>query len=120
MHYPGFLVALTALSSFAVALPRPVSVTPPKAVPIKLDPLHSIRSVNENTGIITRRAIDSGAKILKPIKVHYSFTKRSDGDDSNSIDFSRLDLSKQAQLVYGSPDCKIIPVMLLNERGQNS
>ncbi|KAF8428321.1 hypothetical protein EV426DRAFT_337351 [Tirmania nivea] len=104
MHYSGIFIALTALSSFAAALPRPFSVTPPKAVSIKYDTLHSIRSVNENTGVITRRAIDSGAKILRPIKVHHSFTKRSDDDDPDSIDFSRLDLSKQAQLIYGSPN----------------
>ena len=111
MHYSGIFVAFTALSSFAAALPRPHLVTPPKAVPIKFDALHSTRSVDGNAGVITRRAIDSGAKILRPIKVHPSFTKRSDDEDPNSIDFSRLDLSKQAQLIYGSPDCKMTPVM---------
>jgi len=118
MHYSGIFVVLTALSSFAAALPRPPSVTPPKAVPIKFDALHSIRSVNGDEGVITRRAIDSGAKILRAIKVHPSFTKRSDNEDPDSIDFSRLDLSKQAQLIYGSADCKIIPVMLLNKQRQ--
>lgn len=102
MHYLGVFTALTALSGLAVALPRP---NPPKQVPIKYDALHEIRSLNTNTGSVTRRAIESGAKILKPIKVHPSFTKRSDGEHKDSIDFSRLDLGKQAQLVYGSPDC---------------
>lgn len=115
MHYAGVFVALTALSGFVAALPRPLSVTPPKAIPIKYDTLHSTRSINENSGVITRRAIDSGAKILRPIKVHPSFTKRSDGSDPGSIDFSRLDLSKQAQLIYGAPDCKVI---LFNKQGQ--
>lgn len=112
MHYSGILAALTAISGFAAALPRPLAVTPPKTIPIKYDALHSIRSLNGNAGVITRRALDSGATVLKPIKVHPSFTKRSDGQDPDSTDFSRLDLSKQAQLIYGAPDCKVIPVIL--------
>ena len=110
MHYSGIITALAALSSFAAALPRPPSVTPPKAIPIKFNPVHHARSLNPNAGVITRRALDSGAKVLKPIKVHPSFTKRSiDGDDDedeDSIDFSRLDLSTQAQLIYGAPEGK--------------
>lgn len=110
MHYSGIIATLAALSGFAAALPRPPTVPLPKAIPIKYSPAHIARSLNPEAGVITRRALDSGAKVLKPIKVHPSFTKRSlDGDEDeneDSIDFSRLDLATQAQLIYGAPERK--------------
>lgn len=107
MRYSGVFAAITALSGMAAALPRPLNVSPSKGIPIKSGSIvHTRRSDFSNAGEITRRALDSGARVLKPIKVHPSFMKREVDEDGDSIDFSRLDLSKQVELVYGAPECE--------------
>ena len=102
MHYSSLFTLLTAFSSLATALPRPhplLQTTPPKTLPIKFDSTTLTRRDIPN-GYITKRALDSGAKILKPIRLH----PRRSHDKRDVVDFSKLDPAKQAQLVYGAPE----------------
>ena len=96
MQYTLIFTALTAFFGLDATLPHP---SPQKLVPIKAGSLTPTPD-----DVITRRAIRGGASILKPIKISNAIGKRE------SIDFSSLDPSNQAHLLYGSPGGMLIIV----------